>query len=145
MAEIALIAGLAAGAGTIYSGFSKQKEGEDANRISLYNAEVTRQEGEAAQSAAEFQAKQLERAATEERMGGQISAREKRDQMERVLSTQRARAAAGGAGGMETPGVLDIMGDTVERGEYLAGLETMSAEMKARGRLNQAAAARVSG
>lgn len=153
MAEVALIASMATAAGTVYSGFSKWGEGDDANRISLLNASNLRSEADTAKAIAdynaenarrqgEFQAKQLERAAGEERRGGQIAAAEKRMDAERVLSSQRARAASSGAGGVGSAGVLDLMGDTAERGEYLAQLESYGGETKARGRLDQAAAAR---
>lgn len=163
MAEIALIAGLAQAGASIYGGYSKMQEGSAANdiaginarnlrlegdsaySIALYNSLLTKHDGDAAKAAADFQAMQLDRGASEERAAGQIAAREKRADMERVISTQRARAASSGAGGISTTGVLDIIGDTVERGEYLAGIETYSGETRARGKLDQAAAARAQG
>ena len=153
MAEVALVAGLAQGASSIFGGLSKSKEGKEADaiarvnarnlieegdslwNISRYNADITRRSGE-------FEGAQLERAAGEERAASQVAAREKRMELDRALSTQRARAASGGAGGIGTTGVLDIMGDTIERGEYLAGHELFGGETRARGRLDQAASAR---
>ena len=146
MAEVAAIAGLASAGATIFGGFSKNKtagmnadnlreEGDMARRIYDYNAEMARQTGE-------FEGAQLDRAAIEERIAGQFAAREKQLDLDRVLSAQRARAASGGAGGVGTAGVLDIMGDTYERGKYLKDIETYNAETKARGRMDQAAMAR---
>jgi hypothetical protein len=163
MAEIALVAGLASGAASIFGGFSKKKEGDAANdiamenagnlrmegdkarEIALYNSLITKHDGDVAKASAELQAMQLQRAAGEERAVGQIAAKEKRGDMERTLSTQRARAASSGAGGVGTAGVMDIMGDTIERGEYLAGLEMFGGETRARGKLDQATAAQASG
>lgn len=181
MAEVALIAGLASAGASIFGGYSKMKEGKEADKIAgvnagnlldegeaaygiakynaavqrqegqsardiaLYNALVTKNDGDVAKATAEFKAMQLQRAAGEERAAGQISAREKRYDMQRVLSTQRARAAASGTGGISSAGVLDIMGDTIERGEYLAQLESYGGEVRARGKLDQAAAAKAAG
>ena len=128
-----------------YNAAVQRQEGKAAKDIALYNALVTKNDGDVAKAAAEFQAMQLRRAAGEERAAGQIAAREKRGDMERVLSTQRARAASSGAGGIGTAGVMDIMGDTFERGEYLAQLESFGGETRARGKLDQATAAQAAG
>lgn len=153
MAEIALIAGLASAGASIFGGYSKMQEGKEAKNIAGVNAANLRMEGDAveriarynadvARKSGEFDAMQLERAAGEEQVAAQIAAREKRGDLARVVSSQRALAAAGGAGGVETAGVLDLIGDTTARGEYLADLETFGGETRARGRLNQAASAR---
>ena len=163
MAEIALIAGVAGAASSIFGGISKKKEGDAANEIALenagnlrmegdksreialYNSLITKHDGDVAKASAEFQAMQLERGASEERSAASIARREKDLDLKRTLSSQRARAASSGAGGVGSAGVMDIMGDTIERGEYLADLETFGGETRARGKLDQAAAAKASG
>ena len=182
MAEVALIAAAAAGAGaSIFKGWNAKGEGEEANKIAginagnlrmegdtayrigeynagvqrmegktardiaRYNALLTKHDGDAAKASAEFQAMQLDRGANEELAAGYMGAREKRGELDRVVSTQRARAAGSGAGGMETEGVLALVGKTMERGEYLAQLESFGGKTRAAGKMDQAAAARASG
>ena len=124
--------------GTLYKGYAAKAEGKRAAQISSYNADLARQEGE-------FTGKQLDRAANEERVAAQRAAFEQQHKTKQVMSTIRANAAASGAGGIETPTVLDIMGDTIARGEYLEEVERYGGESRARGREDQAAAARAGG
>lgn len=102
-------------------------------------------QGYNAKGAGEFEAGQHERSAVEARAAGAAAAREKQSELARVVSKQRAVAAASGAGGVETPSVLDIFGDTVQRGEYLKNIETFKGESRARDEINKANAARMKG
>jgi hypothetical protein len=131
-ASVAMLGGTAMQVGgKLFSGYSAKRAGET-------NARLATQEGE-------FTAQQLERVANEERVAGQRSAQEQRHKTAEVASTLRANAAASGAGGMETPTVLDLMSDTVARGEYLARTESYIGESRARGREDQALASRLKG
>lgn len=131
-ASIAMLGGTAAQiGGKLFSGYSSMTAGKT-------NARLAEQEGE-------FTAKQYERVANEERVAGQRSAQEQRHKNADVLSTLRANAAASGAGGMGAPTVLDLMTDTIARGEYLAEVEKYGAESRARGREDQAMVARLKG
>jgi hypothetical protein len=102
------------------------------------------QQGKAQQAALNFEAKQREAKAKEERAAGQREMLEKRAETERVLSRQAALAAASGAG-VETPTVLDIYEETASRGRYLENVAQYGGESRARGQLDQAAAARMRG
>jgi hypothetical protein len=99
--------------------------------------------GMAAQEAGAYNAQGLERQAAEERAAAGRAAGERRLEMERVLSRQRAIAAASGAGG--GPSLLDIVGDTVERGEYRAQGERYLGESRARNLTDRANLARWEG
>lgn len=163
MADFGLIAGLAGAGAQIFGGFAKQQqgntaydianvnaanlrtEGDTTEQIAKFNALVAENDGDVAKASAEFQAMQQERAAAEARQQGSINVAEKETQLNQVLSQQRARAAASGAGGGGTAGVMDIMGDTFQRGKYLESIDTYNAETQARGSLDQAAAARAQG
>jgi hypothetical protein len=102
------------------------------------------QQGKAQQAALEFEAKQHEAKAKEERAAGQREMLEKRTETERLMSRQTALAAASGAG-VETPTVLDIYEETASRGRYLENVAQYGGESRARGELDQAAAARAKG
>lgn len=128
MSELGLLIGTGAQVGaSLYRGNAARQAGE-------YNANLSRQQGQ-------FDAAQLERQANEERVAGQRAMFERQHQINQTVSTQRANAAASGAGGLETPGLFDIMSDTIARGEYLKASEMYGAESRARGREDQAAAA----
>lgn len=102
-------------------------------------------QGQHQRAIGEFNAREMERAAEAERAAGIRKSQEKRREMERVLSEQRARATKSGAGLGETEGFLDIVGDTAERGQLISELEIASGEERARGREGQAALARYQG
>lgn len=128
MAELGLLIGTGVQiGGSLYRGYAAKQAGD-------YNANLARQEGS-------FTAAQLQRQATEERIAGQRAAFERQHDINKVVASQRAIAAASGAGGLETPGLMDIMGDTIARGEYLKAVDMYGGEQRARGREDQAAAA----
>lgn len=104
----------------------------------------TIQSGKAQQAALNFEAKQREKQAAEERAASQRTAIEKRHEGDLVMSRQRALASASGAG-VVNPSILDIYGETAERSEYNAQTEIFGGESRARGQLDQAAAARAKG
>jgi hypothetical protein len=129
--SMAVVGTAASVGGKLFSGYS-------ANKAAKTNAALAQQEGE-------FTARQLERQAVDERRAGQVAAQEKRLDLARLVSQQRAIAAASGAGGVGTPTVADLMSDAIARGEYLAQTESYIGESRARGRLDQASAARAKG
>lgn len=100
--------------------------------------------GSMAKEAGEYEAGGLRRAATEEVAAGQRARFEKDAETRQVLSSQRALAASSGAGAT-APTILDIMGDTAERGKYLADMETYKAESRAAGLKDKANAAELRG
>lgn len=102
------------------------------------------QQASVAKKTAEFNAKELERAAAEERAAASRKAYERRQQTDRILSRQRAVGAAGGAG-TDSEGFLDIAGDTAQRGEYLSDLEIASGANQAAGLESKAELARYKG
>ena len=102
------------------------------------------QQAKTAKMTGEFNAKELEKAAAEERAAASRKAFERRQQTNRVLSRQRAVGAAGGAG-TDNEGFIDIAGDTASRGEYLSDLEIASGANQAAGLENKASYARFKG
>jgi hypothetical protein len=102
------------------------------------------QAGKAQQAALNFEAKQREAKAAEERAASQRTAIDKRHEGELVMSRQKALAAASG-GGVVNPNILDLYGETAERAEYNAASEIYGGESRARGQIDQAAAARMKG
>lgn len=102
------------------------------------------QQGRAQQAALNFEAKQHERQAAEERAASQREALEKRHEGDLAMSRQLAVAGASGAG-VVTPSILDIYGETAQRGEYNAQTALYGGESRARGQIDQAAASRFKG
>lgn len=101
----------------------------------------TLQQGRASQAALNYEASERERQAAVERAASQREAIEKRTETDRVLSRQRALAAASGAG-VINPSILDIYGNTAQQGEYNAQAALYGGEDRARGQLSQAVANR---
>lgn len=97
-----------------------------------------------AQSAGEAQARSLKQQAAEELATGVRDGREKRKEMEKVISRQRAVAAASGAG-VSNPTILDLIGDTAQRGEFLAQDEVAKGKARAAGLKDKAKLATWSG
>ena len=100
--------------------------------------------GYAGKQEAEFEAKQSERAAADERAIASRQSEERRKKTAYVLSEQKAKAASSGAG-VTNPTILDIMGDTAQEGDYLARSDIAAGETRARGLLDKAAASRYKG
>jgi hypothetical protein len=117
--------------GKLFSGYSSKQEADRAATI--------------AQQGGEFEAQQHERAAGEDRAQGQRNAIEQQMRNAYVISAQRANAAASGAGGVETPGLHDIIGDTMDRGKYLVAMDQYAGAQKAASDLDAAAVARAGG
>lgn len=101
-------------------------------------------QGEAAQDAANFEARQLERRANESRAAGQKQMFEQQKRTELMQSKLRSSAAASG-GDTTDATVLRLGGDIAERGEYLALSEMAAGENRAIGFEDQAAASRYKG
>lgn len=102
------------------------------------------QQGKAQQAALNFEAEQHKRQAAEERAASQREAIEKRHEGALAMSRQLAIAGASGAG-VVNPSILDIYGETAQKGEYNAQTALYGGESRARGQLDEAAAARFKG
>jgi hypothetical protein len=102
------------------------------------------QQGKAQQAALNFEAEQHKRQAAEERAASQREAIEKRHEGALAMSRQLAIAGASGAG-VVNPSILDIYGETAQAGEYNAQTALYGGESRARGQLDQAAAAKFKG
>lgn len=101
-------------------------------------------EGRAKQAALNFEAQQHDRQAAEERAASQREALEKRHEGALAMSRQLAVAGASGAG-VVNPSILDIYGETAQRGEYNAQTALYGGESRARGQMDEATAARFKG
>lgn len=100
--------------------------------------------GKAAEQEAEFAAKQQERQAAETLAAGTRQVAERRRTANKLMSDQLASAANSG-GGVANPTILDIIGDTAGRGEFLAQSDIFNAESAATGMRDQAAVYRAKG
>ena len=105
---------------------------------------AARQQGLAAEAAAEYEAESREVRAKEEVAAAQRKAYERREESERLQKRQRAVAASSGAGAT-SPSILQIYEETAERGEYLAGSELYGGQSRARGQRDAAQAALLKG
>lgn len=126
MAELALISTIASIGGTIMQGMGQMQAGKAAN----VNAQ--------------FQAKQLEQKAGQDRASSQRVAIEKRREASVASSNAIARAGASG-GGVDDPTVLNILGGLHQQGEYNALSALFSGEEAGRSAELQAAGARMEG
>lgn len=102
------------------------------------------QQGKAQQAALNFEAQQHERQAGEERAASQREALEKRHEAKLAMSRQVAIAGASGAG-VVNPSILDIYSETAGQGEYNAQTALYGGESRARGQIDQSAAAKFKG
>lgn len=100
--------------------------------------------GFAAKSAAEFEAAQHVRNAGNARAAAQRQSFDTAAKTAQVEGTQMARAAASGAA-VASPTIMDIMGETAQRGEYLREADLYKGEVEANRELNAAAAAKAKG
>jgi len=103
----------------------------------------TVQQGKAAKAAAETESLGLQAQAASERASAQRAAEEARRRGARVLSEQRATAAASGGGVTGT--VLDLLGDTQKDISLAAGREMYLGEDRAVGLTQRAKAVRNKG
>lgn len=99
-------------------------------------------QGMAAKKAADMEAKQYMAKAAEEKAAGSIAAYEKGKETDKLVSKQVAVGASGGAGGI---GLMDIIAETRERGDYLRDMELAGGENRSRGMVDKAKAAKVKG
>lgn len=107
-------------------------------------ASAAKAEGKANQALADYQAKQLEYKAGQERASSQQQAILERRRAR--LAGRRATAVAAASGGGATdPTVMDILGSLRGQGEYNAQSALYEGEESARGLEAQAAAAKASG
>lgn len=111
---------------------------------SLVSAGGTIASGIGANTAAKYQAGQMDAAANESRAAGQRQGFEHQRQTNLGLSKLQAGAAASGAGA-DDPTIQALGGDMAGRGEYQALTDLYTGENRARGLQDQAAAKRQSG
>ena len=123
MAEVQALAGLMQGGMKIADGAITRSS--------------TRAEADATERAAAVEAAGLRERAKEERGAAAFSARERRAAADKVIGKQVALAAASGGGTGGT--ILDIIGETAERGEMQAQAEIYGGESRARGLEDKAA------
>lgn len=107
-------------------------------------ASAEEQMGQLAQRGAEFQAQQLDQAATESRAASQRQAFEKQRLGRLALSSLTARAASSGGSATDTDAVK-IAGDIAGRSEYEALGDLYTGENRARGLTDEATGARYTG
>ncbi|HEV2898842.1 MAG TPA: hypothetical protein VGX71_13600 [Pseudaminobacter sp.] len=100
--------------------------------------------GNSQETAAEFQAKQLEQQGKEERAASQREADRVRKERDFILSRQQTVAAASNLGALDET-VLDLAGDVSEEAKLQEGLIRYGGEERAKGRTAQAAASRMEG
>jgi len=93
---------------------------------------------------AEFNARQMEKKAADERAAASDRAAAQREKANLALSRARTVAAASG-GGATSEGVLDLTGDIAQRGDAYARRETWRGSETANSWLDQAAATRWTG
>lgn len=102
--------------------------------------------GQAADQNTEFQSKQLDMKAAEERAASQREAMDKRREGVLLNSRQQAVAAASGGGaGDDAPTMAKIMTDTAGQAEYNAQTALYGGESRARGLTDSARGTRASG
>jgi hypothetical protein len=100
--------------------------------------------GQRGQQAAYFTAAQQEQGAQESRAVAQRQALDKRHKADLLLSSLKARGAAGGTT-ISDGDVLDTAGEIAARGEYEALFDMYQGENRARGLQDQALASRMTG
>jgi hypothetical protein len=96
--------------------------------------------GQQAKQAGKFEQQQRERAANEERVASQRQAMEDRRKTGLTLSRINALGASSGAGNTNAT-IVDIMEETAGRGQYLANSTSYGGEQRARGQIDEGAAA----
>ena len=111
---------------------------------SIIGAVGTIMTGQAQAAAMEYQAKQLEVKATEERAAAQREAIEQGTETEYIISRQRAVAGASGLGVLDDT-VLKLASDTAGAGRYRQLMTQYGGKSRQSGLLAQAEAARMSG
>ena len=100
--------------------------------------------GMAAKEAADFEAKQLTQRAGEARAAAQRAAMEKDADTAKVIGKQRAVAAASGTA-IASPTTIALIGETAQRGQYLADIERYKGKAKAKELLDTATATKQKG
>lgn len=102
------------------------------------------QEGKTKQKIANYEAAGFERQADEEVAAAQRQAIERRQKTDLLTSKQLALGAASGSS-MSSPGLLDIIGDTEQEGEYRALADQYVGDQRAAGLRDKAKVRRVEG
>lgn len=110
----------------------------------LFSAAGTIASGNAARGAANYQARQMEQQAGQERASSQRVAIEQRHKATIANSRVQALSAASGAGALD-PTVVNIQSDIAGQGEYNALSALFNGEERARGMETQASAKRFEG
>lgn len=102
------------------------------------------QQGKAAKREAEFAAMQEQRKGAETLAASTRQQEERRMETSRLISKQKSIAAADG-GGSVNPTILDVIGDTAARGEYLAKSDLYNGANAAAGMMDQASVYKAKG
>lgn len=105
---------------------------------------AAKSQGQAAQMAADFEAKQREVVAGQERAAAQRNYLTEKKQADLVSSRALAVSAASGGGVMD-PTVVNLLGDIESEGHYRALMELYGGEERARGQEHAAATRRYEG
>ena len=100
--------------------------------------------GAAAKQSSDFTAAQLEQAGKEEKAAAQREAQQARRERDFVMSRQQAVAGASNLGALDET-VLDLAGDVTQQGALNEAMIQYGGEERAKGRRQQAAAARLEG
>lgn len=100
--------------------------------------------GNAQKASADFQAKQADARAAEERAAGQRDQMEVNNKTNLVLSRQRALAAGSGFDAL-SPDIVNLAGDTAARGAYQAGMARYGGNVRGQDYNLRAAGLRMSG
>lgn len=115
-----------------------------AGAASAVSAVGTIAAGSAQNASAEFQAKQLDQQAAEEKAASQREAARVKKERDFILSRQQAVAAASNLGALDET-VQDLAGDVVQEGAFQERMVRYGGDERAKGRRMQAAAARMEG
>ena len=137
MAALGTIAALATIAGTVVTAAGTIASGNA-------QAKMAQQQGIDRQQAAEFEARQLDIRANEERAAGQVEAKQHRRNKNLALSRLQALSASSGFSATD-PTSLAIAEEIETYGEYQAGLANYKGEATQRNLRERAGAARFSG
>lgn len=101
-------------------------------------------QGQAAKKQANFEADQARKSGAEKLAASTRQAEDTRRKTNVLISNQKAAAAADG-GGVNNPTILDIIGDTAGRGEFLANSDIYEGQAAQANGLDQASVAKARG
>jgi len=151
MAPLAALAagiGEAAAAATAAAGTATAAVGGVGNALALASTVAgvggSLLQGQAAKKQANFEADQAQKAGAEKLAASTRQAEDTRRKTNILMSNEKAAAAADG-GGTTNPTILDIIGDTAGRGEFLANSDIYDGQAAQSSAKDQASIARARG